>query len=45
MKRWGAIGVEDNEANIRNKHSRGKFIAAFMSLCLKAIGSQRLYVI
>ncbi len=33
-----AVGVDDNERNVRNKVSRGKFTAAFMLACLKAIG-------
>lgn len=33
-----SIGVEEKEANIRNKLSRGKFTAAFMLQCLTAIG-------
>ena len=32
------IGVDEKEANIRNKLSRGKFSAAFMLQCLNAIG-------
>lgn len=32
------IGVEEKEANIKNKLSRGKFSAAFMVQCLEAIG-------
>ncbi len=33
-----AIGVDEKEANIRNKLARGKFSAAFMVQCLDAIG-------
>lgn len=33
------IGVEEKEANIRNKLARGKFSAAFLLQCLQAIGS------
>lgn len=36
------IGVDEKEANIRNKLSRGKFSAAFMLQCLSAIGSSQL---
>ncbi len=32
------IGVEEKEANVRNKIGRGKFSAAFMMQCLEAIG-------
>lgn len=31
------IGVDEKEANIKNKLSRGKFSAAFMVQCLEAI--------
>lgn len=33
-----AIGVDDNERNLRNKVSRGKFTAGFLLQCLTAIG-------
>jgi microsomal dipeptidase-like Zn-dependent dipeptidase len=36
------IGVNDSEANIRNKLSRGKFTAVFLMQCLEAIGTQSL---
>lgn len=32
------LGVSENERNVRNKLSRGKFTAAFMLQCLTAIG-------
>ena len=32
------IGVDENERNLRNKVSRGKFTAGFFLQCLKAIG-------
>ena len=31
------IGVDEKEVNIRNKLSRGKFTAAFLLQCLRAI--------
>jgi len=31
-------GVEEKEANLRNKLARGKFSAAFMVQCLDALG-------
>lgn len=37
-----AIGVEEKEANIRNKLARGRFSAVFLAQCLKAVGSERL---
>lgn len=42
VEKLAAIGVEDKEANIGNKLSRGRFTAVFFVQCLKAIGSQRL---
>ncbi|MGA8611099.1 MAG: DUF6471 domain-containing protein [Xanthobacteraceae bacterium] len=41
-ERLKAIGVEDNSINIRNKVARGKFMAAFMLQCLRAIGVETL---
>lgn len=38
VERLAAIGVEEREANIKNKLSRGKFSAVFLLQCLKAIG-------
>lgn len=37
VDRLAAIGVDEKEANIRNKLSRGKFTAAFFLQCLTAI--------
>ncbi|WP_425339691.1 DUF6471 domain-containing protein [Mesorhizobium opportunistum] len=39
-----AIGVEEKEVNIRNKLARGKFSAALLLQCLKAIGSPTLHL-
>jgi hypothetical protein len=39
VDRLAAIGVEEKEANIRNKLSRGKFSAAFLLACLESIGA------
>lgn len=36
--RLKAIGVEDNERNLRNKVMRGTFSAAFWIQCLAALG-------
>jgi hypothetical protein len=36
------IGVDENERNLRNKVSRGKFTAGFMLQCLAALGTQQL---
>lgn len=39
VERLGAIGISEKEVNVRNKLSRGKFSAAFLLACLKAIGA------
>ena len=38
VEKLASIGVQEDERNLRNKVSRGKFTAAFMLACLKAIG-------
>lgn len=38
VEKLEAIGVEEKEANIRNKLARGKFSAAFLLQCLTAVG-------
>lgn len=35
------IGIQD-ERNLRNKASRGKFTAAFLLQCFKALGAKRI---
>jgi hypothetical protein len=37
-ERLEAIGVKDNELNLRNKVGRGRFTAVFMLQCFKALG-------
>lgn len=37
-ERLEALGVTEDERNLRNKVSRGKFTAAFMLQCLRAMG-------
>lgn len=41
-EKLAAIGVSENERNLRNKVSRGKFTAGFMLQCLSAIGCREL---
>ena len=36
-ERLAAFGVVDNELNLRNKVSRGRFTAVFLAQCLKAL--------
>ena len=37
VEKLAEIGIKDDERNVRNKVSRGKFTAAFMLQCLEAI--------
>ena len=41
-ERLAAIGVDDNERNLRNKVSRGKFTAGFLLQVLAALGCRSL---
>lgn len=41
-QRLAEIGVQETPENIRNKVSRGKFMASFMLQCLRAIGVETL---
>lgn len=45
VEKLAEIGVDEKEANIRNKLSRGKFSAAFMLQCLSAIGLSHLQLV
>jgi Domain of unknown function (DUF6471) len=38
VQRLEAIGIDENERNLRNKVSRGKFTAGFLLQCLVALG-------
>ena len=42
VERLREIGVDENERNLRNKVSRGKFTAGFLLQCLSAIGASEL---
>ena len=44
VERLESIGVTDDERNLRNKVSRGKFTAAFMLQCLSALGAETLHL-
>ena len=44
LEKLKSIGVEEDERNLRNKVSRGKFTAAFMLQCLTALGSVTLHL-
>ena len=43
-ERLTALGVDDNERNLRNKVSRGKFTAGFLLQCLSALGCTSLHL-
>lgn len=42
VEKLAAIGIDDNERNLRNKVSRGKFTAGFFLQCLTALGCSQL---
>lgn len=44
VEKLSEIGVDEKEANVKNKLSRGKFTAAFFLQCLSAIGSTTLHL-
>lgn len=44
VERLADIGINEKEANVANKLSRGKFSAAFMLQCLSAVGSPQLHL-
>jgi len=42
--RLAAIGVQDNELNLKNKIGRGRFTAMFLMQCFKALGVEWVHV-
>lgn len=42
VEKLSTIGISEKEVNVANKLSRGKFSAAFMLQCLRAIDSYQL---
>lgn len=44
VQRLADIGVDEKEANIKNKLSRGKFSAVFLVQCLDAIKTRNLQI-
>lgn len=44
VEKLAAIGINEKEVNVANKLSRGKFSAAFMLACLRAVGSSQLHL-
>lgn len=43
-EKLAAIGVKDNELNIKNKIGRGSFTAVFFFQCMEAIGCQTIHL-
>ncbi|MGA8156156.1 MAG: DUF6471 domain-containing protein [Rhodoplanes sp.] len=44
VEKLADIGVKEDERNLRNKVSRGKFTAAFLLACLNALGTHEVRV-
>jgi len=44
VERLQSVGVTEDERNLRNKVSRGKFTAAFLLQCLAAIGVREMHL-
>lgn len=42
VERLKALGIAEDEKNVRNKLSRGKFTAAYLLQCLEAVGASTL---
>lgn len=38
VEKLAAVGVQESEANLRNKVSRGRFTATFLLQCMTAVG-------
>ena len=43
-ERLAGIGITDNELNLRNKVSRGRFTAVFLLQCLKALEAEWIHL-
>lgn len=43
-EKLAAFGIADNELNLRNKVSRGRFTAVFLLQCLKALESEWIHI-
>lgn len=44
VEKLAAIGLQEDERNLGNKLSRGKFTAAYLLQCLEAVGATSLQV-
>lgn len=42
--RLAAIGIDDNEVNLRNKVARGRFTAVFLMQCLRALEAEWIHI-
>lgn len=42
--RLADLGIIDNELNLRNKVSRGRFTSVFLMQCLKALEAEWIYI-
>ena len=42
VEKLATFGIKEDERNLRNKVSRGKFTAAFLLACLEALGCRTL---
>ena len=45
IEKLAALGIEENERNLRNKISRGKFTAAFLLDCCEALSVRSLQIL
>lgn len=43
-EKLAAVGVQDNEVNLRNKVARGRFTAVFLMQCLKALEVEWIHI-
>lgn len=43
-ERLSVLGITDNELNLRNKVSRGRFTAVFLLQCLKALDAEWIHL-
>ena len=44
VEKLKAVGISEDERNLRNKVSRGKFTAAFLLQCLSALGTHTVHL-
>ena len=44
VQRLATLGVEDNEINLRNKVSRGRFTAVFLMQCLRSLDAEWIHI-